>query len=965
MPILSDTVLETPEVFHLVVDAAANFRPEGQRIREQKIFPELGEAAQFGRSIGAWGEDWLFVGAPLSDQAVKGAGAVEIYRREPATDQWLHHQTIFATASSRNDAFGWALDVRDSDGVLAVSAPTYGSNHGTVYVFRPTDEMKWKQELQITVSDPTSDLALGQTVCISGNYIAVNSRIKTHFVRLSADLATWAPDGEMPEPLYETQAGPEGSFLSNQFRVGITVIKRIADSNWVLDQLIFEQGRADLSWSAFGNMLAVGEKYPNWKVQLLRWTGAGGWQIEHESEPESFGTFTQLALGNYTMAFQHPFGVRIADAIGTDVDPWQSITETEIALPDGVSSLGERMTFGERNAFLSTDVNGVLAAGDRSIQVTILDGKEPQLVAEAGIMLPLPSDEVGADFTRVAFPLRLDIPAITDLGVSYTIEGAGPEGNTTDAFPAINGTITIPAGESGARILVADVPLNLPELVALQLTIETANQATIVSGSSSVALVRREPLPSVTVLALPATLDEPSAGEVAAASFEISLDFPRPVETVISYDLVHRRGQEYEPIKTLTDQIVIVPAGELSARIDVEVKGDNVPEPDETWLLRLKDTASAPMAALFPANILPPVAQDPNSDLLETAANFDGNVAAVAEILKRNEDSSYFRRVIVYEKNPSSGVWAVTRIFREAVASSSPQSVSVSGSWIAIHPTNIAEPTVDLFSRDLVSGEWHSSPSLDGFAAPGETTLLQCAVAGEWLACSIATGPQDAAVYLFKARADGSGFTLMQTINTAYESMPPFATISGDYLLLQSETTVAIYESHFNGMDLWTHAGELALPDGLETPWPNPNPVTFSRTPAQLMDADTIVCSARQSTSGTVLVYERSPEDGKWKHTLTIPGGDSGQLFGTPLVAGDGFFATSRHLGFQDWQQIAFSADGGVAWQSTESDASDEPTGIDVATAITGNVRTVTLPYPIDGQAHYLRFRIDTSDRAH
>ena len=134
---------------------------------------------QFGSAVAAT-RDVAIVGAPLdNNERGADAGAVYVYVRQPATEQWTQLQKVLSGDGDASDQFGGAVAIDgDTFVVGARLAPGIGSS-GAAYVFQRTGTgaNSWTQVAKLLPSDAVATDEIGISVSISGDVIAVGSHL--------------------------------------------------------------------------------------------------------------------------------------------------------------------------------------------------------------------------------------------------------------------------------------------------------------------------------------------------------------------------------------------------------------------------------------------------------------------------------------------------------------------------------------------------------------------------------------------------------------------------------------------------------------------------------------------------------------------------------------------------------------------------------------------------------------------
>ncbi len=197
-----------------------------------------------------------------------------------------------------------------------------------------------------------------------------------------------------------------------------------------------------------------------------------------------------------------------------------------------------------------------------------------------------------------AFTIALDAPADHDVVVEYRIDSAASTSTAiigNDYSAALTGTVTIPAGELSAPVLITVVDDNLVELdedLSASITGVTSASNVIVdsAGDTALATIIDDDSSEITLSAVP-TVEE-SAG---AAGFTVSLS--RPVDTDVSIVVLTvagtaTDGEDYVGATGGQSFSVSIPAGQLSSSGTVTIIDDIIDEIDETYRLQISSFAA-------------------------------------------------------------------------------------------------------------------------------------------------------------------------------------------------------------------------------------------------------------------------------------------------------------------------------------------------------------------------------------
>ena len=240
---------------------------------------------------------------------------------------------------------------------------------------------------------------------------------------------------------------------------------------------------------------------------------------------------------------------------------------------------------------LSAPANATLAGGAVSATGTIVDDDDPPGLTAA--------DATVSERDRiVTFTVTLDAVSGRDVTVDYaTSDGTATAG---EDYVAVAGTLTIPAGDSGATIVVpvlGDARDERNETFTLTLS---GAQNAVVSRSSitatiadAVATTGRRPMLVVG--------DAVAAEGSGSVTLRVSLSRVSGVDVTVEYQTVD--GTATSPSDfSRTSGTVTVPAGQRSATILVPITGDDLHEPAETFMLVVTAATNADLP-LEPATV--------------------------------------------------------------------------------------------------------------------------------------------------------------------------------------------------------------------------------------------------------------------------------------------------------------------------------------------------------------------------
>ncbi|KAF0204274.1 MAG: hypothetical protein FD170_592 [Bacteroidetes bacterium] len=186
------------------------------------------------------------------------------------------------------------------------------------------------------------------------------------------------------------------------------------------------------------------------------------------------------------------------------------------------------------------------------------------------------------------YTVSMGLTSSTNTVISYTISGDAVAGSD---YTSLSGTVTILAGETSAIIsvpVIDDDILEDDETVTITLSSVTSGNSGITIGAPSIATVT---ITDDDVATVSITANDPAAAEPANnGQFTVTITKVADVPTIISYTIsgTATPGADYT---TLTGTVTI-PAGSLTATIDVSVIDDLILESPETVIVTLASITS-------------------------------------------------------------------------------------------------------------------------------------------------------------------------------------------------------------------------------------------------------------------------------------------------------------------------------------------------------------------------------------
>jgi len=194
------------------------------------------------------------------------------------------------------------------------------------------------------------------------------------------------------------------------------------------------------------------------------------------------------------------------------------------------------------------------------------------------------------DAGTTAFTFNVTLSNPSSLPVSITWTTAPDTATAPSDFIADTDTLIIPAGSTAGTItvdVVGDTVSEPDETFFVNLT--GATNGTIADGQGIGTIVNQDPIPSATINDVP--LAEGNAGTTA---FTFTVLLSNASSTPISITWSTANGTAVAPGDYTADaDTLIIPAGSTSGTITVDVIGDLVLEPDETFFVNLTGATGA------------------------------------------------------------------------------------------------------------------------------------------------------------------------------------------------------------------------------------------------------------------------------------------------------------------------------------------------------------------------------------
>ena len=250
-------------------------------------------------------------------------------------------------------------------------------------------------------------------------------------------------------------------------------------------------------------------------------------------------------------------------------------TETTVTVPlvnDGLIEGVENFTL-----ILSDALNAHIAKP--TAQATIIDNDYPSLSV---------SDVSAAEDTgNVTFTISTSMPISADIMVDFTTQDLTATAGSD--YTSTSGTATIPGGELEIGITVSIANDNLAEdSETFSLILDNAVNATIAVGSAEATIIDND-VASLTVAGLTVSED--------AGNTLVTITSSNPCSRDITFEYTTQDGiavadEDYRPVAGTA----MLPAGETTTSLSVEIIDDTLSETDETLTVTISNAAHATIA---------------------------------------------------------------------------------------------------------------------------------------------------------------------------------------------------------------------------------------------------------------------------------------------------------------------------------------------------------------------------------
>lgn len=240
----------------------------------------------------------------------------------------------------------------------------------------------------------------------------------------------------------------------------------------------------------------------------------------------------------------------------------------------------------------------------------------------------------------------------TDTVVSYTVNGTATPGPGNDYTP-LGGTVTIPAGATTADIDVLVLNDNLVEaaetvIVTLAGIVSGAPQISLGATQTATVTISSDDTATVSI-GPPMSAEEGDSG-LKTLQFVVTLSAPVDVPVTVHYQTADGTAQDEHgnrDYQSASDIVTFSPGGDLTKTITVNINGDTVVEPDETFQVVLSNLAAGTPARAVTLGV---------SQATVTIVDDDAARLTIAVSQQAAEDASYGAFTITTNKQLSQPV---------------------------------------------------------------------------------------------------------------------------------------------------------------------------------------------------------------------------------------------------------------------------------------------------------------------
>lgn len=283
-----------------------------------------------------------------------------------------------------------------------------------------------------------------------------------------------------------------------------------------------------------------------------------------------------------------------------------------------------------------TIVGDTLPEPDETIMIQLQISSGTQIPAAGGTLTILNDDGVAPTLTvgsvsanegnsgvsNVAVPVRLSQPAGPG-GVSFSISVSGETASLGSDFNApVQTNYTIPAGSTEIFVNIPVVGDTTPEPdETFRVSAQSVVGATIPPGDFGTVTIRNDDGPLPTVSIADASVSEGNSG-TTNLNFTVTRSAPAPAGgQLINFSVVSLTaslGSDFDPPSSTS---VLIPAGATTAVVTIPVRGDTVPEPNETLEVVISTLGSQDPVTITRARAVGTILNDDGPLLTLSVAN--------------------------------------------------------------------------------------------------------------------------------------------------------------------------------------------------------------------------------------------------------------------------------------------------------------------------------------------------------
>ncbi len=288
-----------------------------------KLVASDGSASdQFGTSVSIT-EDYCIVGSPNDNPFGSDSGSAHIFQRT-GTNSWSVGFKIVQAFGQIDDLFGGSVSISGDYAVIgAVGQDDGGSLAGAAYAFRRTSDNVWDSQVKLVASDAQAGDLFGDSVSISGDYIAVGAP---------------AEDFGGGDPL--PSAGAVYIYNRTGTNIWDTGVKRVANDAQSGDQFGFSvsisssymiSGAVNESGGGGDPILQAGAAYIYYRTDTNTWDTGTKIVASDAFDLDHFGTAVGMSMGENFAIVGAPTKNSSAGASyifqRTDTNTWDSGTK--------------------------------------------------------------------------------------------------------------------------------------------------------------------------------------------------------------------------------------------------------------------------------------------------------------------------------------------------------------------------------------------------------------------------------------------------------------------------------------------------------------------------------------------------------------------------------------------------------------------------------------------------------------